>query len=184
MAKRRRMIDTSVPEDEVDLGPSRTDKRTERKNRHARIDALARRLAALPERSLLALDLGESIERELRVLGSLSAGGALPRQRRRVASLLRPLDLDEVEQRLTDATGENARSRASSLRLERLRASLVEGGDDALRDLFRDHPSLDRQQIRKAVRAARSEAQDGGTGRRFRMLYQLLKELGLGRAEG
>ena len=182
MAKRRRMVDTSVPEHEEVVGASRGEKRAVNKDRQARLEAVALRLTILTPRALTSLDLGEDIESEVRLLISLSAGqrSALVRQRRRVASLLRPLDLDETERRVEEAAGATAQTRASTDRLERLRRQLLEDGDGVLARLFEEHPELDHQRLRQAVRAARREAEGGSTGRHFKRLFQIMKELGLG----
>lgn len=179
MAKRRRMIDTSVPEDELEARPSRSEKRALQRDLQTRLETLGLRLTTLTERALTSLDLGEATEREVRLLATLTSGSALSRQRRRVAALLRSPDLEETERRIEEAAGENTRSRASTYRLERLRRELLDGGDEALSRLFETHPGLPRQQLRKAVRAARREAEGGATGRHFRALFQLLKELAL-----
>ena len=103
MAKRpRKMIDTSVPEHEEEVPPSRSKKREVRKQNKVRLEDLAARLTKLRAGDLAALELGENIEREVVMLRDLKRGHALARQRRLVASLLRPFDLDELEARLGD----------------------------------------------------------------------------------
>ena len=98
--KRSRMIDTSVPEEEVEVGLSRTKRTAERKDLQARLETLGKRLAKLPVERLQALDLDEVLEREVKLLATTKKGSGLARQRKRVAGLLRPLDLDELEAKL------------------------------------------------------------------------------------
>ncbi len=108
--KRRKMIDTSVPEEDVEVGPSRTDARKERKAFQARLETLATRLAALPTDRLSAFELDEPTAKAVVQLASTKKGSALARQRRRVAKLLRPLDLDAVEAKLDGMSRKPGRS--------------------------------------------------------------------------
>jgi len=91
------MIDTSVPEEEEAVGPSRTDARKERKAMQARLERLAVRLAAVPLDQLPRFGLDEPAAKAIAELASTKRGSALARQRRRVAGLLRSMDLDALE---------------------------------------------------------------------------------------
>ncbi len=178
MAKRSRMVDTSTGEFDGEQKPSRSEQRIERKALQARLEALGYRLTRLSTGDLAKLDLGEELEREVAALATVRVGSARARQRRRVAGLLRAFDLDAFEERVEQAAGATAQDPAAN-RLERLRKRLMQS-DDALSELCDEHPGLDRQRVRQAVRAARAEAETGTMTRRFKALYQLLKELGLG----
>ena len=102
MARRNRMVDTSVPEEEMEVGQSRTKARKERKDFQSRLETLAIRLATLPPKAVAKLDLGVEAEREIAQLAGQKKGSALARQRKRVAGLLRHLDLDALEETLED----------------------------------------------------------------------------------
>ena len=180
MGKRRRMVDTHVPEHEEDVGPSRSKQRAVRKDQQGRLESLANQLAELSDRARARLELDEPIEREVRALALVDPGSAMARQRRRVATLLRALDLDDLEARVHDVViGANAAAEGVTRRLERLRDQLLEG-DDALEPIFDEHPTIDRPRLHQAVRAARREAEAGPRGRRYKQLLKLLRELGLG----
>ncbi|MAQ13965.1 MAG: hypothetical protein CMN30_04115 [Sandaracinus sp.] len=97
MAKRKRMVDTSVREEDIELGQSRTKARKERKDLQSRLEALAMRLAKTPPHIVAGLDLGVEAEREIAQLASQKKGSALARQRKRVGGVLRTMDLDEIE---------------------------------------------------------------------------------------
>lgn len=172
------MVDTSVPEEEDEVGASRSTKRVERREVQDRLEALGARLTTLTERGFASLELGEEIANELAQLMALSSGSALARQRRRVAALLRGHDLDDLERRVHDAARGISVNRVH--RLERLRRELIEEGDEAASRLFDKHPDLDRQRLGQAVRAARREAEGGVPGRHHKHLFQVLKDLGLG----
>lgn len=182
MARRRRTIDTSVPEDEVEVGPSRSEKRAARKDEKERLETLGERLTTMTQRAFESLALDEETVREVRMLASLGQGSALTQQRRRVARVLRAHDLDELERRVDDAEGATALGRAPAHRLERLRRDLLKGSDEVLHRLFDEHPGVDRQRLGQAVRAARKEAATGVAGRRFKELFKVMKAMGLGEA--
>ena len=103
------MFDTSMTDEDLEYGTSRTKLRAERKDHQARLEALAMRLARIAENekkfAALDLELEDGTEEQLRGLAMMKAGSALARQRRRVASLLRHLDLDEIEKRLDKREG-------------------------------------------------------------------------------
>jgi len=108
--KRRKMVDTSVAEEDVEVGDSRTKARKELKAHQARLEALATRLAALPAQRRKPFELGEEVDKELAVLSSAKKGSALARQRRLVAKLIRSLDLDAIEERLDTVSRKPGRS--------------------------------------------------------------------------
>ena len=180
MADRRRMIDTSISEEEEGEYPSRGDKRVVRRREQNRLEALGLRLTTLDARTLESLELGDTTEQAVRHLATLSHGSALPRQRRRVATLLRVYDLDEIEARVETAIGAIQPSHASTHRLERLRGELLDPDKDALTRILDERHDLDRPRLQQAVRAARGEAKKGTRGRRYKELYQVLKEMGFG----
>lgn len=182
VGKRRRWVDTSVPEHEEEVGPSRSKQREARKALKARLESIAFNLTRLPERALSRLELGDAIDDEVGQLREMSVGPAFARQRRRLVGLLRELDLDELEGQIEIVEGATHPTQASTYRLERIRRSLMENDPRVMEELIDGHPHLDRQRLHQAVRAARQEAAAAKSTRKFKALYQLLKELGLGEA--
>ncbi len=100
MGRRKKKLFDTTAEEEFDDRPSRTKLRAERKDLQSRLESLAVKLAkVVPERrEVFAFD--EVTERELGVLAKMRPGSAMARQRKRVAGLLRHLDLDVVERHL------------------------------------------------------------------------------------
>ena len=96
----RNMIDTSVAEEDVEVGESRSKARKELKAHQARLEELATRLAGLSPERRKAFELDEPTEKAVALLATTKKGSALARQRRAVAKLLRLLDLDAIEARL------------------------------------------------------------------------------------
>ncbi|MCA9602328.1 MAG: DUF615 domain-containing protein, partial [Myxococcales bacterium] len=75
-------------------GPSRTELRAVRVAYQARLDALTKRLCSLPPKKLDSLGLDERVVAEVRSLAGMTKGGALARQRRAVAAMLRDYDVN------------------------------------------------------------------------------------------
>ena len=94
------MIDTSTDEYEDDEFVSRTKRRAVRKDNQARLEGMTMILRGLRDPILVELDLGEELTKEVRLFAKMSVGGAFARQRRRIASLLRVVDMDELEPRV------------------------------------------------------------------------------------
>jgi ribosome-associated protein len=92
-----------------------------------------------------------------------------------VARSLRAYDLAELTQKVDETLGNRTRD-AHAHALERWRTRLLDEGDAAIAELLVAHPELDRQRLRQAVRAAAAEEKKGARGRRYKALYQLLRE--------
>lgn len=104
MARKRsdkNMFVTAEANDEIELGPSRTQLRKEQKLLQAKLEALAMELAGLSLKKRRKLELPEHLERAILVLAKAKKGG-LARQRRAVAGQLRELDHEDLRERLDD----------------------------------------------------------------------------------
>lgn len=171
------MIDTRVPEHEEEVGPSRTERRAQRKRTQADLDDLAERLAALPSPTLSALGLEAAVVDSVRLLARLDPGSARVRQRKFVRRQLRGRDLEALSEQVERAAGEGPRTGRQQW-LERWRAHLIEGGDEAIAALLSARPDADRPRLRAVVRAAVAERAAGRTGPKFRAVYRVLADLG------
>ncbi|MEM6958194.1 MAG: DUF615 domain-containing protein [Myxococcota bacterium] len=103
MGRKRKMIDTSIDEADEEVPLSRTKQRALRKDLQGRLDGIAKRLAKLRREEIEALGLGEDVAREVALLAKMRVGSSFARQRRRVAGLLRDVDLDALEANLERA---------------------------------------------------------------------------------
>jgi ribosome-associated protein len=149
--------------------------RAERKKLQSELDALAKRLAALSPKALEGLELDAELKDAIRTLATMPKGPAIARQRRHVARSLRAYDLAELTQKIDETLGDHTRD-AQAHALERWRTRLLEEGDAAMAELVAAHPEIDRQRLRQAVRAAAAEEKKGARGRRYKALYQLLRD--------
>lgn len=163
-------------EDEEDFGPSRTELR-----RNA-LDMLklANQLVDLPPSRIPKLNLPEDIIDEIGRTRKVTAHIARKRQMAYLSKLMRRHG-DEAFADARAALGEDRdrqRQEAAHMhRLEAAREKLVDGGDDALGELFDKHPELDRQHLRSLVRQARAEREANKPLNAFREIYRILKDL-------
>ncbi len=163
------------PQEEEEERVSRTALRAERKKVQAELDALAKRLAGLSAKALDALELDAELRDAARLLGTMPKGPAMARQRRHVARSLRAYDVAELTRKIDETLG-NRSLDVRAQKLERWRTRLLDEGDAALAELVAEHPALDRQRVRQALRAAADEAKKGARGKKFKALYQVLSE--------
>lgn len=166
-------------DEEEDLGPSRSELR-----RNA-LDMLklANQLVDLPPSRIPKLKLPDDIIDEIGRTRKVTAHIARKRQMAFLAKMMRRHgDGAFVDARA--ALGEDRdRQRQDAAHMHRLEAGrekLLDGGDEALGDLFDKHPHLDRQHLRSLVRQARAEREANKPLHAFREIYRILKELEAG----
>jgi ribosome-associated protein len=142
--------------------------------------ALAEQLVAQPPAKLARVELPEDVRAEIANVRRISAHGARKRQMAYLAKLMRRHD-DEAFAAARAALGEDRerqhRDNATLHRLESLRQSLLDDGDEALSALIAQHPDADRQRLRALIRQARSERDAGKPPTASRELFRLLREL-------
>lgn len=163
-------------EDDEDFGPSRS----ERRRNALDILKLAGQLVELPPTRIPKLNLPEDIVDEIARTRKVTSHIARKRQLAFLAKQMRKHG-DEAFTDARAALGEDRdrqRQEAAHMhRLEAARERLLDGGDDALGDLFDRHPHLDRQHLRSLVRQARAEREANKPLHAFREIYRILKEL-------
>jgi len=166
---------TDGRDDDEEVPPSRSQVRRERKQAKAELEALAKELAALSPKALPRMGLDAELEGAVRILGGMQRTTGMARQRGFVIQLLRRLDTQPIVARLHEFQGTGATD-AQQHQRERWRSRLLDEGDAALHEFLSAYPVADRQRLRQAVRAAIAEQSSGASGKRFKELYQLVKE--------
>lgn len=160
-------------EEEFDERPSKS----ERKRAAHAAQELGESLIGLRESDLAALNLPEPLAdaiREARRIPS-RAGGA--RQRQYIGKLMRDIDLEPIRAALAARGEQSAREAERFKRLETWRAKLIEGGPEALEELERWRPGLDRAVWMRLIAAARAERNRGVAGASGRELFRALRAL-------
>ena len=132
------------------------------------LDAVTRRLLALPPSKRAKLELDEDLLDELELLEKQGPKSSRRRQMLRLQGLLRAVDIEALTTKLDDDGGDADAS------LERWRRKLLAGGDEELQAFLDEHPGADRQELRSLVRRARGEGP--AAQRAFKRLYQVLKK--------
>jgi ribosome-associated protein len=142
-----------------------------------RAQALGEQLIALNDAELRALELPESLHEAIVAARSISSRGGGARQRQYIGKLMRELDPQPIRAALAARNAPVAREAELFKRIERWRERLIGEGDDALAELARWYPQIDRGAWAGRISAARSERARGGNtaGRElFRALRALL----------
>lgn len=108
----------------------------------------------------------------------MTKGGALARQRRAVAAMLRDYDVNTIERQLARApgsSGKSATAEPSDPRTEQWSVRLRADGDVALDAFLREFPGADRQRMRQAMRAASRAKPGADATRTLRALTALVR---------
>lgn len=141
---------------------------------------LGKSIAELSKNQFEAMPLTDGLRQSINEAKKLSKGGAIKRQFKYIAKLLRELDEGDVEllQQALDKQLDKDRSATARLhQLEQWRDKLVTDGDTALSAFLDDHPQADRQHLRQLQRKAKQETERGKPPTSARKIFQYLKEV-------
>jgi ribosome-associated protein len=164
-------------DDETDEHSLEPPSKSARKRAALAAQRLGERLIGFKDPELEALGLPERLVEAIREARRIKSRGAGARQRQLIGKLMREIDLTAVEHALAARDTEVALSAQRFHRVESWRERLIVDRD-ALDELVRTHPHIDRPLWEQAVAAARTEhASSGGGGAAARRLFQLLRAL-------
>jgi ribosome-associated protein len=166
-----------LPEDDEPQRPSKSERK---RAAHAAQD-LGEALIGLREAELEALGLPERLNEAIREARRISSRAAGARQRQYIGKLMREIDVEPIRAALAARSERDAIETQLFKRAESWRERLIAGGEDALDELARLRPGLDRASFRRRVAAARHERSAGlrtGTvGPAGRELFRALRAL-------
>ncbi len=177
-----REILAAQDEDEADDAPADVfdgdGRRSHRAHREqvAAYAQIADDLVALAPHDLAKLELDADVHDAVVVCRDLRKSARM-RQLRRLASVLRHVDARAIRDRLDGLGSGRGVDAQREKQLERWRARLLEGGDDALSDLVLAYPSADRQQLRQLIRAAGKDRTKGKAAQAYRKLLREIRAL-------
>lgn len=100
---------------------------------------------------------------------------ALRRHMQFVTKLLRDEDVEQLKLDYTKLTTNIGTDKKVIHKLEKLRESLLDKGDEAINKLLEQHPQIERQRLRQLVRQAKKEVANQKPGKQYKELFQLLK---------
>jgi len=141
------------------------------------LEDLGQQLVELPTAQLAAVPMPELLAEAVQVARSISSFGALKRQRKFIAKLLREMDVEPIRQRLAALDRDSAESIHRHHRLERWRDQMLAAGEGVIDEFLRDYPRADRQKLRQLARDARKESAAGAPPRSARLLFRYLREV-------
>lgn len=98
------------------------------------------------------------------------------RQLQFIGKLLRARDVTPIEQAFAAIQASHIRGNQAFHKLEQARDALLSKGDDAINDLLKEHPSLDRQKLRQLTRSAKKQQEQNKPPKAAREIFQYLKQ--------
>lgn len=99
------------------------------------------------------------------------------RQLQYIGRLMRSVDADQIRSQLQQYQHDRQTVSQQHHDLEELRESLISGGDAALAGLLSKFPDADNKTLRLLIRNARTEHQQGHSGKAYRALFRHLRDL-------
>ncbi|HTW38216.1 MAG TPA: ribosome biogenesis factor YjgA [Steroidobacteraceae bacterium] len=153
--------------------------KSERKRTAQAAQQLGEELIELADAELEALGLPEPLSDAIRAARGIASRAAGVRQRQYIGRLMRDIDPAEIRRALDARRARAARETRRFHLTEFWRARLIEEPREALEELARVRPRIDRQGLQRAVAAARAERAHlkGASGGASRQLLRMLRAL-------
>jgi len=148
-----------------------------RKRELLALQELAERMSALTDGQLSSLGVDEPLREALAQLRGMKPSGSRNRQLKHCVRFMDPDGLTEVMRYLDDRRAYQAASNQAFHQIELWRDRLIDEGDKGLEAYLEDHPSADRQHLRRLCRDAARERADGKPAGAARKLFRYLREL-------
>ncbi len=161
--------------DELNNGDQASSK-SARKREMAALQDLGKSLLDLPEAKLADIPLSEDLREALALARRLKQREALRRQLQFIGKQMRKEDHEKIASAIQHLNDQDQFFRQHFHKLEKLRDSLIAGGDEFIEPLVRENPQLDRQQLRQLVRLACREQSEGKPPSCSRKLFRYLRE--------
>jgi len=156
--------------------PTAKPSKSARKREIAALQVLAEQMAGLSDDELARLGVDASLREQLAKARAMRPSGARNRQIKHCVRYMDMRSLGEVRAYLEDRHSHQISANQDFHRLERLRDRLVQSGDEALKELIDDDPTLDRQRLRQLARDAQREFRQGSPAGAGKKLFQFLRE--------
>ncbi len=139
------------------------------------IQVLAKRLIALPEKQLNALELDDNTVESIRTASAMPAKAALKRQIQYIAKCLNQQEPEAIIAKLEKLQNQQSLQSHQIKKLEQWRERLLQNSQD-LALFIEQYPAVDRQQLRQCIRNANKEYQQEKPGKAYKQLYQIIKQ--------
>lgn len=159
-----------MPDDENYI--SKTDLKKEAKE----LQEFATKLVKLGKKQRKELTASDELQDAFLLADKIaSKPDALRRHMQYMAKVLKDEDLDALRLEHEQFTSPAKSNDKETKRLEQLRSTLLEQGDNGINELLEQQPNLERQKLRQLVRQAQKELSQEKPGKRYKELFQYLK---------
>lgn len=162
--------------DAKDPGIEEVSKSQRKRDMHA-LQALGQQLVELPKEQFEKITLEESLRDAVIDARHIRQHGARKRQLQYIGKIMRSIDAEPIQEQLNTLQGLSSQATQALHNIERWRDRLLKEGDNALEDLVKQHPQVDRQYLRQLLRNAQKETLTNKTPKSARMLFHYLREL-------
>jgi ribosome-associated protein len=170
---------TAGPRDDTtdDGDPERPSKSARKRAAHA-VQDLGEALVGLRDAELEALALPETLQEAIRAARRIRSRGGALRQRQYIGKLMRGIDPGPIRAALAARSALDAQATERFKRAESWRERLLTQGPQALAELARWYPDIDRGEWQRRVSAARAERErTAANGPAGRELFRALRAL-------
>lgn len=162
-------------DDDFDAAHERPSK-SQLKRESAALEDLGEELIALSRAKLNAFDLPGELLEAVHLAQAITSHGAIRRQRKFIAKLLRDIDVEPIREKLARLNNQSAQAIGEQHLIERWRDRLLAGDDQQINDFLAAYPSADRQKLRQLVRDAGKERLAEAPPRSARLLFRYVRD--------
>ncbi|MEE9492096.1 MAG: ribosome biogenesis factor YjgA [Gammaproteobacteria bacterium] len=162
---------SSPPADETE-----TPSKSQLKRDAEQIRKLGAELVKLSEKDWQTLQLDLSLQEALKQCKQIHSNAAHKRQLQYIGKLMRQTDNSHISAFLQQKKTLLANAAREHKQLEQLRDKLIAQGDEAISELLKDDPTVDRQKLRQLVLAARKAEKINSSPAAARALFRFLRD--------
>ncbi len=140
------------------------------------LQKIGEELVDLPSAKLAKISMPEILKDAIMLARRLKNREGKRRQLQYIGKLMRNTDSDAIKQRLDSFNHQSQVYRQQFHRLEQWRDRLIAGGDQALDELLKESPEMDRQHLRQLIRQAQKETSQNKPPAASRKVFKYLQE--------
>lgn len=149
--------------------------KTELKKDCKKIQALGKKISELSLEEISSFNFPEIISKAIKDCKSIKSNVAKKRQIQYLGKLLREIDLSEAYLRMDQIKNNSQLEIRNNKKAEAWRNRLIQD-KNALTELIRLFPDIDRQKIRQLIQNAIKEMKSSSPPKYYRQLYKYIKE--------
>ncbi|MFK8017347.1 MAG: ribosome biogenesis factor YjgA [Gammaproteobacteria bacterium] len=152
--------------------------KTQRKREMTALQKLGESLIDLPIKQYKAIPMPDALRDAVDAARDMTKRGALHRQKQFIGRVMRDIDPTPIAAAMEKLQQQDRQAARQFHRVERWRDRLLDEEDrEAITELCREFPDVDRQPLGQKVRAARKEAATGRPAGAKRSLFRFVAQL-------